>query len=176
MGFMVQGAKPTMVLARFIRIIATAPSPAPAPRQDANGQTVHMPAFAWHVQEVDVFGEELGESLTADAPVWLGYKKEVSGGLPPHPATAPPMDSQTDYPPSAATDANLNTGFRSLVAPRVGHTLMLDLQEVHLLALVELYQPAGRHCTDCAIEHSVRACIYHRFFLVRAKSRCVAIA
>ena len=155
MGFMVQGTKPTMVLARFVRIIATAPTPAPPPRQDANGQTVHMPAFAWHVQEVDVFGEELGESLTADAPVWLGYRK-VSGGLPPHPTTAPPLDAQTDHPPSAATDANLNTGFRSLVAPIVGHTLMLDLQEVHLLALVELYQPAGRHCANCAIEHSVR--------------------
>ena len=32
---------------------------------------------------------------------------------------------------------------------------MLDLQEVHLLALIELYQPAGRQCSNCAIEHSL---------------------
>ena len=36
-----------------------------------------------------------------------------------------------------------------------GHTLTLDLQAVHMLALIELYQPAGGYCSNCAIEHSV---------------------
>ena len=88
---------------------------APPPRQEANGQTIQTPALAWHVQEVEVFGEELGESLTADAPVWLGVKQGAK--------TAPglPLEAQSDYPPSAATDANLNTGFRSLVAREDAH-------------------------------------------------------
>lgn len=67
------------------------------------------------MQEVDVFGEELGESLTADAPVWLGVKPGVKT------AAGPPLEAQTDYPPSAATDANLNTAFRSLAAREYQH-------------------------------------------------------
>ena len=67
------------------------------------------------MQEVDVFGEELGESLTADAPVWLGVKAGVTS------AAGPPLEAQADFPPSAATDANLNTGFRSLAAREQQH-------------------------------------------------------
>ena len=107
---------------------------------------MQVSAPAWHVQEVEVFGEELGDSLTVDAPVWLGQKG--GGGQ-------PPLEAQADHPPSAATDADLNTGFRSLAAPAVGHTLSLDLQAVYRLALVELYQAAGRQCTQCVVEHSV---------------------
>ena len=95
---------------------------APPPQQTPNGQTVEMPGLAWHLQEVEVFGEELGESLTADAPVWLGVKQGVKS------AVGPPLEAQTDYPPSAATDANLNTGFRSLAAreeTRVNRTARL---------------------------------------------------
>ena len=85
-------------------------SAAPPPQQTPNGQPVEAPGLAWHLQEVEVFGEELGESLTADAPVWLGMKEGFKT------AVEPPLEPQTDYPPSAATDANLNTGFRSLAA------------------------------------------------------------
>jgi hypothetical protein len=88
---------------------------APPPQQGPNGQPVQTPGLAWHVQEVDVFGEELGESLTADAPVWLGVKPGVKT------AAGPPLEAQTDYPPSAATDANLNTAFRSLAAREYQH-------------------------------------------------------
>lgn len=44
---------------------------------------------------------------------------------------------------------------RSLVTAVAGHTLKLDLQALYMVALIELYQPAGRHCSTCAIEHSV---------------------
>ena len=80
---------------------------APTARQETNGQTVKTPGLAWHLQEVEVFGDELGESLTADAPVWLGVKQGTK--------TAP-LETQSDHPASAATDANLHTGFRSLAA------------------------------------------------------------
>jgi hypothetical protein len=108
---------------------------APPPRVDPTGQTVQtqVPAAAWHVQEVDVFGEELGESLTADAPVWLSAKQGTKA------ATAPAMEAQTDHPPSAATDANLNTGFRTLAAR----------ENVHLEQLIVL-------CTrSCALSLSL---------------------
>ena len=147
LGFPVLGAAPFPILARFVRFVATAPTPAPPPRADGKGGTMQVSAPAWHVQEVEVFGEELGDSLTVDAPVWLGQKGGAGG--------QPPLEAQADHPPSAATDADLNTGFRSLAAPAVGHTLSLDLQAVYRLALVELYQAAGRQCTQCVVEHSV---------------------
>ena len=160
MGFLVQAQRPMPRLARYVRIRAI--EAAEAPILDAGGES--NPPSHWHVKELNVFGEELSSSISADAPVWLDIVMDGDGGD--DSAAIEPLVAQADHTVSHATDADLNTAFISMTTPKEGHVLIIDLQDVHRLALIELYQPrqhgVPKHlapglasCTLCLVWKSV---------------------
>lgn len=133
------------IVARYIRILAT-----------ADEWREHKPY--WGLTEFEVFGDELQDSLTREAMVWL------EGGE----AMIADDDSEDEAgahrgPLSYATDSDTSTSFVTVAPPSglldshgdIVDGIVIDLQEAHDIALIVIWQNETRLCKTCMIQKSM---------------------
>ena len=147
----VLGAGDFPIIARYIRLVAT-----------ADEWREHKPH--WGVTEFEVFGDELGDSLVADAPLWLeggdsmtALDEEVVGQAG---ASDEDEDEQTIRrgPLSYAIDGDTSTSFVTAHPPAgllENDALVIDLLDAYMLALIIVWQNEALACTMCMIQKSL---------------------
>eukprot|EP01052_Picozoa_sp_SAG31_P000837 SAG31_NODE_26_length_32985_cov_39.054096_2_plen_229_part_00 len=118
------------VIGRYVRI-----------RQTQNEWRQHQPA--WSVSEFEVYGDELGESIAADASIW------IEGDT---------LHASDDSPLSAALDSDMASSFLSTTAPAgeiAGDAIVIDLLSPYRLALVAMWQNESLACQpECIMQGS----------------------
>jgi tetratricopeptide (TPR) repeat protein len=144
------------IVARYVRVVAT-----------ADEWREHKPY--WGVTEFEVFGDELGDSLIADAPVWLeggdsmtALDEEIVGGD--EDDEEGNDEEQEDDEPmrrgplSYATDGDTSTSFVTALPPMgllENDALVIDLLDIQMLALIVVWQNESLACTMCMIQKSL---------------------
>ena len=130
-------------VARFIRVRAT---------ETEDRVRMH---WYWGVFELQVFGEELRDSVATEAPIWY---EEAAGRGPAKEAEGAKEGGAGEHPATHATDSDMTTSFVTRTPPsgsNGGQALVLDLQEAYELALVTVWQNETRACTVCVLQRSL---------------------